>query len=99
MKRGLLAALGLLGGVALCGATEFEQPVQLKADGVAVRVEAPGYACPAWIDIDGDGRKDLVVGQFSGGKMKVYKNLGDGKFAPGTWLQADGKAAEVPGVW
>jgi hypothetical protein len=99
MKRVLLAALLPVCGAALCGAAEFERPVRLKADGVAVRVERPGYAAPCWADIDGDGKKDLLVGQFNGGKIRVFKNLGAGKLAKGTWLQADGKAAEVPGVW
>jgi hypothetical protein len=31
--------------------------------------------------------------------MQVFKNLGGTKFAAGTWLKADGKVAEVPGVW
>lgn len=99
MKRGLLAAIGLVCGAGLCGATDFEAPVRIKADGVAVRVESPGYASPAWADIEGNGKKHLLVGQFKQGKIRVFKNLGNGKFAAGTWLQADGKVAEVPGVW
>ena len=32
--------------------------------------------------------------------MTVFKNLGgDGKFARGVWLHAEGQVAEVPGVW
>jgi len=99
MKRGLLAALGLVCGAALCTANDFEAPVRIKVDGVAVRVETPGYACPAWADLKGDGQNHLLVGQFNGGKIQAFKYLGDGKFAPGTWLQAGGKPAEVPGVW
>ena len=99
MKRRLLAALGLFCCPALCGAAEFEPPVRMKAGGPAVRVEPPGYASPCWADVDGDGKKDLVVGQFNKGKMRVFKNLGDGKLAAGVWLQADGKVAEIPGVW
>jgi hypothetical protein len=37
--------------------------------------------------------------QFHPPVRQVFKGLGGGKFAKGTWLQADGKAAEVPGVW
>ena len=51
------------------------------------------------MDIDGDGKLDLLVGQFNKGKMQFFKGQGNGKFARGTWLQAEGKAAEVPGVW
>jgi hypothetical protein len=39
------------------------------------------------------------VGQFSGGKIRIYKNLGDGKLAAGEWLKTGGVVAEVPGVW
>jgi len=99
MKQHLLTFLLLLSGAAWCTAAEFEPPVRLKAGGVPIRVESPGYAAPCWVDVDGDGKKDLVVGQFNKGKMKVYKNLGQGKFAEGVWLMADGKVAEVPGVW
>ena len=99
MKQHVPALLVFLCGAAWCGGAEFEAPVRLKAGGVPIRVEAPGYAAPCWVDVDGDGKKDLVVGQFRDGKMKVYKNLGKGKFAEGVWLQAEGKDAEVPGVW
>jgi hypothetical protein len=99
MRRLLLTALLPFCGAALCSATEFERPVRLKADGVPLRVESPGYAAPCWADIDGDGKKDLLVGQFSKGKIRVFKNLGGGKFAGGAWLQAEGQVAEVPGVW
>jgi hypothetical protein len=99
MMQRLLAALGLLCGSALCSASEFERPVRLKADGVAVRVESPGYAAPCWADVDGDGKKDLLVGQFNKGKIRLFKNLGEGQLAGGVWLKAEGQVAEVPGVW
>ena len=78
---------------------EFQPPVLLKVGGQAVRVERPGFAAPCWADIDGAGKKDLLVGQFNQGKIQFFKGLGGGKYAKGTWLQAEGKAAEVPGVW
>lgn len=99
MIRRLLAAFGLAVCVAPCGAADFETPVRLKGGDTALRVESPGYASPTLADVDGDGKKDLIVGQFANGKMQVFKNLGGTKFAAGTWLQAEGKVAEVPGVW
>jgi len=81
----------------------FATPVRLASAAGPVSVEAPGYASPCWADIDQDGKKDLLVGQFNGGKIRVYKNLGknlgDLELAIGEWLTAGGKVAEVPGVW
>jgi hypothetical protein len=71
----------------------------MQAGNGFVQVEAPGFAAPCWHDVDGDGKKDLVVGQFAKGKIAVYKHEGGGKLAARSWLQADGADAEVPGVW
>jgi hypothetical protein len=78
---------------------QFEPPVRLTADGSPVRVEAPGWSAPCWQDVDGDGKKDLVVGQFHDGKMRLFRGQGGSKLAAGEWLQAEGAIAEVPGVW
>ena len=99
MKRCLLSIVAVFGGAAWCCAADFHPPVRVEAGGKVIRVEAPGYAYPCLVDLDGKGKKDLVVGQFAGGKMKVYKMQSDGKFAEGVWLQAGGAVAEVPGVW
>jgi hypothetical protein len=96
MRANLLAALVFSCGAA-CGAAEFQPPVMLKAGDAAIRVESPGYACPSWAEVG--GKMSLVVGQFNGGKMRAYPHLGGLKFGPGKWIEADGKVAEVPGVW
>jgi hypothetical protein len=89
----LLLAMGSLQDAHLA------DPVRLKAGTECVRVESPGWAAPCWFDVDRDGRKDLVVGQFHDGKMRLYRNLGDGKLAEGRWLEAGGEVAKVPGIW
>jgi hypothetical protein len=78
---------------------QFEPPVRLMAGDSPVKTEAPGFACPSWHDLDKDGKKDLVVGQFRDGKIRVFRGDGAGKLAAGEWLQAEGKVAQVPGVW
>ena len=95
----LLAPAALLATSLAAQAPQFEKPVRLMADGQPVRTEEPDYAAPCWHDVDGDGQADLVVGQFADGKMRVYRNLGDGKLAAGEWLEAEGDVAQVPGVW
>ena len=100
MKRMFYSMSMLFCLAATSVATEFEAPVRLYGNGEAVRVESPGYAAPCWADVDGDGKKDLLVGQFHKGKIRVYRNLGGTeKLAVAEWLQADGKIAEIPGVW
>jgi hypothetical protein len=99
MRQFWLSALFVTIGAASSSAADFAAPVRLKAGDKAIRVESPGYAAPCWADLNGDGKMHLVVGQFNEGKMQVFRHLGGEKFAAGEWLQADGKIAEVPGVW
>ncbi len=80
-------------------AANFETPVPLKGGDQLVQVEAPGYAAPTLFDLDGDGEKDLLVGQFNNGKIKVYPGKGEGKFGEGKFLKAGGEIAKIPGVW
>lgn len=99
MRFNWFAAVAVVAAVSAAQAVEFNKPIQLKGGDAAVRVESPGYAAPCWADIDNDGLKDLLVGQFRKGKIHVFRNLGDNKLAKGQWLMADNKVAEVPGVW
>jgi len=88
--------------VGLTAATEFESPFMVEAAGKPIAVTISGYTCPTFSDVDGDGKMDLVVGQYSGGKLTYYKNVSDTKtpkFAKAASLMSDGKALSVPGVW
>jgi hypothetical protein len=74
------------------------KPVRLEAAGKLIDV-AIGHAAPFVADWDGDGRQDLLVGQFGEGKLWIHRNAGT-KGAPqleaGVLFEAGGKAAQIP---
>jgi hypothetical protein len=99
MKLHVLGALVLASSAYVVSAAEFDRPVRLMSGDKAIRVERPGLAAPCWADLRGNGQKQLLVGQFHEGKIRVFEHLRGENFGPGKWLQADGQVAEVPGVW
>ncbi len=82
---------------------EFHPPVLLTHSDGPASSEDPGYASPCLADIDGDGKMELLVGQFSGGNIAVYpvKDLTakSEQLGKPTWLMSGEKRIEVPGVW
>lgn len=92
----LTSALVLMSGAAFCqdytfkeldqtyikGAPRLTQPILIKAGDNYMKVQKFGHAAPALYDWDGDGKLDLLVGEF--GSMKkanvvVFKNIGTNK--------------------
>jgi len=98
MNRSLLSLGSLLLMSAWARAQEFERPVRLEAGGRAIDTDI-GHAHPLLYDFDRDGKRDLLVGQFGGGKLRIHKNIGTNespKFAEMTWFMAGGEIATVP---
>ena len=77
---------------------EFEKPVRLKASGEFINVEI-GHAAPYLYDWNGDGVRDLLVGQFGQGKLRIYLNRGtntEPRYEALEWFRAGGAIATVP---
>lgn len=73
-------------------------PVRLDCMGKHIDV-THGHANPLVTDFDGDGKVDLLVGQFEGGKLRVYLNRSYTKppeLQESTWFKAGGTEATVP---
>lgn len=91
-------SLGLLAALASPVAAQgLEKPVRLKAGDAFVDTgPSIGHSGPLFADLDGDGKKDLLVGNFKG-TIQVYKNTGEKQpsLVSVGLLQADGKDALV----
>jgi hypothetical protein len=57
-------------------AADLAAPVRLAADGKVIDTPTIGHAAPFVGDFDGDGTQDLLVGQFDGGLLWIYRNTG-----------------------
>lgn len=65
------------------GKSLFEKPVKLEADGEPINLKPEDaeeclkgwHACPAFHDVDGDGKVDLVSGEHFG-RIWIFRNAG-----------------------
>jgi len=86
-----MVLLSLIGPLFLAQVPDFHEPVIIQADGVDIDV---GYvADPFTVDWDGDGVLDLLVGQFTSGKINFFRNTGTNQepvYTFDSFIQADG---------
>lgn len=88
----------------------LEKPFRLKSGGEVIDVNT-GHAAPYLSDIDGDGIRDLLVGEFGRGRLdfegqlfvrgrlRVYRNVGSEakpRYDGFEWFRAGEKIAEIP---
>ena len=87
----------LFGFATLAVALDYQTPVKINANGTPIELGL-GHANPLVTDWDGDGLKDLIVGQYTGGKLRLYLNQGSNPapvFGSFTYMQADGSDISV----
>lgn len=87
----IVATVFLLAALAYGALPQFAAPFKIQANGSDLTVSL--ISDPFMVDWDGDGLNDLIVGQFTEGKIRFYPNSGTNEspvFTAYTYLQADG---------
>jgi hypothetical protein len=102
MKWPLLAAVSLAAlaqaGEPALPKSSLAPPVALLCAGKPIDVDI-GHAAPCFADLLGEGKPQLLVGQFGEGKLRVYRNAGTAaapRFDALDWFTAGGAAGKVP---
>ena len=99
MRRILvLVLMGLMAAVSAAASDELAAPIRIEAAGKPIDTDV-GHAAPFVCDFDGDGVQDLLVGQFGGGQLWIYRNEGtnvEPKLAAGVKFKEGGKDGTVP---
>lgn len=87
----LISLLALALGLPAQPLPKFSAPIALTSGGEQIWAEGGGMT-PAWIDGNGDGKKDLVVSPFGCGEIRFYTNMGRApEFGAEAFLPCGGK--------
>jgi hypothetical protein len=95
----LLAAVTAGAEAPAAPSPDLAPPVRIEAAGKPIETGSVGHAAPFVGDFDGDGKPDLLVGQFEGGLLTVYRNEGTAaapRFAAGQQFKAGAELGVVP---
>lgn len=98
MRLSLLLAVVLPVCMVLATPPMFNDYVLIYSGGTPISVSG-GHADPCVADWDLDGLKDLLVGQYTLGKIRFYANTGsneDPVFNSFVYLKADGSDITLP---
>jgi len=99
MFRALVLVLaGLMAAASISLSAELAEPVRLETAGKPIDTEI-GHAAPLVYDFDGDGLKDLLVGQFGEGLLRIYRNEGtnsEPKLAAGVKFKEGKEDGRIP---
>jgi hypothetical protein len=82
----------IVAAAAVLAVPDYQTPFRVSAEGDPIQLDI-GHANPLVVDWNGDGLKDLIVGQYSGGKLRYYQNEDSNDspmFGYYTYMQADG---------
>jgi len=96
-KTFVLVAVALLAPLALGATPFFVGPELVKDNGTPIDVGY--YGAPTMADWNIDGAKDLVLGQFDSGKIRLYLNQGSDTapaFNGYTFFQSGGVDITLP---
>ena len=99
MNSAMIVLGGLMGLLGAGADNGLAEPVALEAAGRAIDMEHEGHAHPCVADLDDDGRKDLLVGEFYDGRLRIYRNLGtnaEPEFDGYEWFKAGANLGRIP---